>query len=726
MRSSAIRLLHDDTGSALATWFKAIFLTPAWFLPLLFPIGLIFRLLNAELFGFSFIFGFGFMYFVRDLLRKRIVIDDQKINCGLRSLMLEKISKISLKRNRFGLENILQIDDSAGKCLRLTISRIPAEHFAILIDVLQRRAPNVQIDAGVDGMLRYKKWKQPAYQETTSTVSIDFHPNRGWENLPKNFQKSFLSWGRYVGPVGTLVLTFPIWLMANSGVFAVVRDYSDVSKNKGLYIFLSTLLQTWFAVSERILTTTGAFLFSIASQPAALTIALATLALLLAQLSHALFSANRITMDSNELSLDRWNFFSSYNTVTVRWTDVTEVGVEVKDGDSILVFRLSNDRHPFTLPLYAIDSVDTPRLLQALQRFAPDCRLAPELIELLEPSAPKSYTQLWLQSLTAAPERKNLEPLTSGDLLDNARYEVIRRLGVGGQGTAYLCYDLSRDEKKSATMVALKETIIPVFVENLVRQKTIEQFFKEVELLSKIECDGIVRLLDHFVDDHRAYLVLEHVEGLNLRDAVAKDGPMPAGKVRSLVLQMCDILEHLHEQNVIHRDFAPDNLMLTPDGKLKLIDFNVAQTVSDGSTDTIVGKHAYVPPEQFRGKPTSQSDLYALGATVYFLLSGQDPEPISESSLPDAILQPPLSEPPDGELANLDRLIQRCTKLSLDARLKSIGQVREMLRENSKDEPSGPQKEKNNYGKNEREKTTIKLPQQQNEMQEVQVSGSKE
>ena len=250
-------------------------------------------------------------------------------------------------------------------------------------------------------------------------------------------------------------------------------------------------------------------------------------------------------------------------------------------------------------------------------------RLNRILLELLQPSSPKSYTQLWLQSLSSAPERDNLEPLKSQDQIDGGRFEVIKRLGIGGQGTTYLCYDLTNlgkaDTPVVAPTVALKETIIPLFVEGVVRQQAIEKFLSEATMLRQIDSDQVVKLLDYFVDDHRAYLVLEHIEGETLRELINRRGALLAEECIGLVRQMCDILELLHKQGIIHRDFTPDNLILSTNGTLKLIDFNVAQQTSDGSTDTIVGKHAYVAPEQFRGKTCKQSDIYSMGATAFFL-----------------------------------------------------------------------------------------------------------
>jgi serine/threonine-protein kinase len=114
---------------------------------------------------------------------------------------------------------------------------------------------------------------------------------------------------------------------------------------------------------------------------------------------------------------------------------------------------------------------------------------------------------------------------------------------------------------------------------------------------------------------------------------------------------------------VVHRDFTPDNLILQRDGTLKLIDFNVAQQVEATVTGTVVGKHAYLPPEQFRGMPASQSDIYACGATLHFLLTGSDPEPISVSH-------------PAKQVANLsngiDHIVAHATQLDCDQRYDTV------------------------------------------------------
>jgi serine/threonine-protein kinase len=244
---------------------------------------------------------------------------------------------------------------------------------------------------------------------------------------------------------------------------------------------------------------------------------------------------------------------------------------------------------------------------------------------------------------------------------------VLRDLGVGGQGAAYLCRPANGQDQGT---VVLKETIIPIFAEDWVRRRALEKFEQEARLLKSLNYQGIVQLLDFFIEDHRAYLVLEHIDGLNLRQLVLSDGPLPEEEVRELTLQMCAILKFLHNNGIIHRDFTPDNLMLNSSKQLKLLDFNVAQQIQGGSTGTIVGKHAYLPPEQFRGKATTKSDLYALGATVYFLLTGQDPEPISQSS--------PKSK--NATVSDtLDQIVRKATALKESSRFQSAAEIEQNL-----------------------------------------------
>jgi|694.fasta_scaffold33064_5 tRNA A-37 threonylcarbamoyl transferase component Bud32 len=269
-------------------------------------------------------------------------------------------------------------------------------------------------------------------------------------------------------------------------------------------------------------------------------------------------------------------------------------------------------------------AVSRELLLKTVSQLAPDAVQDPALIRALMPPQRESYTELWLQSLTTPPNRNRLTPLNDGLKLKSGRYVVERQLASGGQGVAYLAAD-------GDSRVVLKEFVLPIYTSRNVRKQALERFENEARILEELDHPQIVKLIDFFLEDHRAYLVLEHIDGMSLRQIVQKNGPLLLPDIISLSLQMCDVLQYLHSLSpaVVHRDFTPDNLILDSTGRLVLIDFNVAQQKQWTTTSTVVGKHAYLPAEQFRGKPVPQSDLYAMGATLYFLFSGQDPQPIT-------------------------------------------------------------------------------------------------
>jgi Protein kinase domain len=273
------------------------------------------------------------------------------------------------------------------------------------------------------------------------------------------------------------------------------------------------------------------------------------------------------------------------------------------------------------------------RLHLALKQYLPPQQIDPALNDLLNPVKVDGYTQLWLEVLATSPQRIHQDSLTVNSMIANDRYEIIEQIGAGGQGTAYLgrARAGALGPNSEPLDVVLKEFVLPYHAGLGVSKKALDNIQREAELLSHLRHPQIVKLVDIFVEDQRAYLVLEHIAGESLRHIVERQGPFSEAQAISLGLQMCEILNHLHSQRppVLHRDFTPDNLIMGLDGQLKLIDFNVAQQMHSNATRTVVGKHSFIPPEQFRGKATPQSDVYAMGATLYFLLTGKLPEPIS-------------------------------------------------------------------------------------------------
>ena len=350
------------------------------------------------------------------------------------------------------------------------------------------------------------------------------------------------------------------------------------------------------------------------------------------------------------------------------WKSLASISLERPRGstqalDQFLVFK-SRAGLTEKMKLSAFESMeDREKILSMIRNWAPNVPRPPEVEQCLEPPANHSYTEMWLQALAAPPKRERLKPLIDGASLQSGKYRIESQLGVGGQGSAYLANDNINDE-----VVVLKEFILPVHVDVNVRKSALESFENEARILKQMDSQNVVKLIDFFVEDHRAYLVLEHIDGMSLRELVEKNGAMKESQVKELAVQMCSILSYLHSLSppVVHRDFTPDNLILQRDGTLKLIDFNVAQQVEATVTGTVVGKHAYLPPEQFRGMPTSQSDIYACGATLHFLLTGADPEPISQSHPGKQV--PKLSN-------GMDHIVAHATHLDTGQRYSRIDEM---------------------------------------------------
>ena len=341
--------------------------------------------------------------------------------------------------------------------------------------------------------------------------------------------------------------------------------------------------------------------------------------------------------------------------------------------DYVLKFESGNWFSNISLRIGDITKVDErERLISFLQENFKDKVDSEALLAIAPKNARQSYTELWLAELAAPPKRDRLTPLETGATLANGKYKVINQLGVGGQGTVYLAWTgpmvvRAEANQKAPEEVVLKEFVLPVFPDQQVRKAAALRFQSEADLLTKLDHPQIVKLKDLFLEDHRAYLVLEHLSGTNLKDLVAEQGPLPSKEVFNQLIQMCQILSYLHGHTppVVHRDFTPDNLILVEDGKLKLIDFSVAQSFTSNVTGSVVGKPHYIAPEQFRGKPSHLSDIYSMGATLYYLLTGQDPEPITNIKMAGTSKTDPL----------LAQIIEKATKMDTTLRYQSADDI---------------------------------------------------
>lgn len=278
-----------------------------------------------------------------------------------------------------------------------------------------------------------------------------------------------------------------------------------------------------------------------------------------------------------------------------------------------------------------------------------------------------TYTDIWFSQLTTSSSRnKQTDLLPAGVELCKSRYQVLQAISRGGLANIYLALDRNREAVLEGEVV-LKEFILPADDDEPAVSESLENCDNERSILSNLSHPGIIKLHEHFIEDHRAYLVLEYFRGTSLHELINSNGPLFADKTVDLSIQMCEILRYLHrlEPPVVHRDFTPHNLLLSDDDQLKLIDFNAALHPyrKAGEKDNVIGKPNYIPPEQFRGRATTQSDIYAMGATLYFLLTAEEAAPISES-------HPRQTNPEVPE--QIDQIIFRATALSPFARYRDV------------------------------------------------------
>ncbi len=418
---------------------------------------------------------------------------------------------------------------------------------------------------------------------------------------------------------------------------------------------------------------------------AILTVLSATIGMAIATNISRLTLPDRLAISRDGILLFRNLAGFTANYTNLSWQNILSitsgVGTEKEACVDILRDRTGPGQKTIRLKMDRQKAYNMTKFAEALRTFAPRELVADDLCEKLGIKESGAYTAMWLNELadTQSQSRKRIGDLDTGLVIAD-RYKVVNKLGAGGQGTAYLVESV---EAQSSGLLVLKEFILPTHAGAEVVGRSIEMIKREFDILSAIDSEYIVKVKDFFINDLRAYLVLEHLDGESLRSHVVSAGPMIEESAWHLANQMCKILHCLHKQDrpVIHRDFSPDNLILTTTGRLSLIDFNVAQFYEGQASKTIVGKKSYVPPEQLRGESVPASDLYALGATLYFISTGKDPEPIS-TAYPQSLNQQ-LSDEFDSLVSFLTapNVSERCQNTdALAARLQHHELAREPIK----------------------------------------------
>ncbi|MEG3439728.1 serine/threonine protein kinase [Pannus brasiliensis CCIBt3594] len=212
----------------------------------------------------------------------------------------------------------------------------------------------------------------------------------------------------------------------------------------------------------------------------------------------------------------------------------------------------------------------------------------------------------------------------------NERYHILRVLGEGGFGTTYLAEDHHLPSRPKRVIKQLK----PVHGDPAIQQIVLEKFEREAVIQEELsgENERIPKLYAYFVQEGEFYLVEEYIEGDTLTRKVANEGLLSEDAVRRLLQRILPIIEYIHDKNIIYRDIKPDNIILRrQDGQPVLIDFGaVRETMGtlprsgeQRSRTMIVGTEGFSSPEQSIGRPVFASDIYSLGVTAIFLLTGQ-------------------------------------------------------------------------------------------------------
>ncbi len=277
------------------------------------------------------------------------------------------------------------------------------------------------------------------------------------------------------------------------------------------------------------------------------------------------------------------------------------------------------------------------------------------------------------------------------------KYLLGKVLGEGGFGITYLAWDLNREEK-----IAIKECFPVGLVyrdtknsdheyvttvrgtEDSYYKKALESFALEAENLKKFNRNpGIVSVRDFFYENDTAYLTMEYAQGKNLKQVLGEHGgTMEYKQVLEIMQPILQSLSEVHKAGIIHRDISPENIIVSEDGKkVTLIDFGAArfQTGDETRSLSIILKHGYAPMEQYqsRSRQGSWTDIYALCATMYHLLSGKIPASAPDRAMGDTLeplnsinLKIPLS---------LSDAISKGMEMSQEARYQSIEELEEAL-----------------------------------------------
>ena len=250
-----------------------------------------------------------------------------------------------------------------------------------------------------------------------------------------------------------------------------------------------------------------------------------------------------------------------------------------------------------------------------------------------------------------------------GSVIDG-KYEILTEIGHGGMSVVYLAMDTHLNKQW-----AVKE------IKKRGKAKTdeivVNSLLAEANLMKRLDHPALPRIVDIIDNGVTIYVVMDYIEGESLDKILSEFGAQPEELVIVWAKQLCDALSYLHSQKppMIYRDMKPANVMLKPEGNIKIIDFGIAREYKEQnlSDTTVLGTKGYAPPEQYNGQTDARSDIYALGMTMHHLLTGVDPRK-GEAYAPVRVYNPELSE-------GIEIIINKCVQPAAENRYQSCADL---------------------------------------------------
>ena len=250
-----------------------------------------------------------------------------------------------------------------------------------------------------------------------------------------------------------------------------------------------------------------------------------------------------------------------------------------------------------------------------------------------------------------------------GAVIDG-KYEILKEIGRGGMSIVYLAMD-----KRLNKQWAVKEIRKKGSGKN--DEVVVNSLLAEANLMKRLDHPSLPRIVDIIDNGVTIYVVMDYIEGESLDKILNEYGAQPEEMVIAWAKQLCDALSYLHSQKppIIYRDMKPANVMLKPEGNIKIIDFGIAREYKEQNLadTTVLGTKGYAPPEQYSGQTDPRSDIFALGMTMHHLLTGVDPR-TGEAYAPVRQWNPELSE-------GIEVIIDKCVQPAAENRYQSCADL---------------------------------------------------